>query len=143
MIGLSAAHVLVFAIIAIILFGDRLPSVARSFGRSLVELKKGIDHLENQFPSSPHSTLPYEQRFDRKRVQAISEGYEHKLSPLYWPAIRFGVFVQAILGILTVLMLDMGQSLGVFKVAFLGHWFGIFLLLARRPTSPAKTDIIF
>ncbi len=85
----------------------------------------------------------YQQQFDSKTIAATPEKTRFKFSPLYWPAIRFGVCVQAILGILTALMLDMGQSFGVFKVAFLGHWFGILLILARRPESPTKTDIIF
>ena len=47
MMGLSAVHMLIFGIVAILLFGNRLPSVARSLGRSLVEFKKGMNELEN------------------------------------------------------------------------------------------------
>ena len=34
MMGLSAVHMLIFGIVAILLFGNRLPSVARSLGRT-------------------------------------------------------------------------------------------------------------
>ena len=46
MLGLSPAHLLIFGVVAILLFGNRLPSVARSLGRSLVEFKKGMHGLE-------------------------------------------------------------------------------------------------
>ena len=55
MMGLSAVHMLIFGIDAILLFGNRLPSVARSLGRSLVEFKKGMNELENEFKSSVYS----------------------------------------------------------------------------------------
>jgi sec-independent protein translocase protein TatA len=55
MFGLSAAHMLIFGIVAILLFGNRLPSVARSLGRSLVEFKKGMSELENEFKASVYS----------------------------------------------------------------------------------------
>ncbi len=51
----SPIHWLVFGIVAILLFGNRLPSVARSLGRSLVEFKKGMNELESEFKSSIYS----------------------------------------------------------------------------------------
>lgn len=142
MMGLGAVHMLIFGIVAILLFGNRLPSVARSLARSLVEFKKGMNELESEFRTSGYSDSLFEKQFDRKRIETIPEESAFDLSPLYWPALRFGILVQAISGVLTTLMLDMGQSFGVFKVAFLCHWLGVFLLFARRPMSPTKTDII-
>jgi sec-independent protein translocase protein TatA len=55
MLGLSPAHVLIFGIIAILLFGNRLPTVARSLGRSLTEFKKGMSDLEQEFKTSVYS----------------------------------------------------------------------------------------
>jgi sec-independent protein translocase protein TatA len=134
---------LIFATVAILLFGNRLSSVARSLGRSLVEFKKGMNALESEFHTPVFPTSRYERQFDRKRIKRIPEESELKLSPLYWPALRFGIIVQAIFGVLTALMLDMGQTFGVFKIAFLAHWLGIFLLFARRRLSPKKTDLVF
>ena len=34
--------------IALLLFGNRLPSVARSFGKSIVEFKKGVHGIEEE-----------------------------------------------------------------------------------------------
>jgi sec-independent protein translocase protein TatA len=51
----SPIHWLIFGIVAILLFGNRLPSVARSLGRSLVEFKKGMNDLGDEFKSSIYS----------------------------------------------------------------------------------------
>jgi hypothetical protein len=87
--------------------------------------------------------LLYEKQYDAKLIEAVPEGMEFEFSPLYWPALKFGISVQAILGILMALMLDGGRSFELFKVAFLSHWCVILLSAARRPTWPTKTDIIF
>jgi TatA/E family protein of Tat protein translocase len=143
MMGLSAVHILIFGIVAILLFRNRLPSVARSLARSLVEFKKSMNELEGEFKTSIYSDSVYEKQLDRKWLKTIPEESAFNLSPLYWPALGFGIIVQAILGILTVLMLDMGQAFNVFKISFLCHWLGIFLLFARHPMSPTKADIVF
>ena len=41
-------HLLVIGIIAILLFGKRLPDIARSLGKSMVEFKKGLKGLEDE-----------------------------------------------------------------------------------------------
>ena len=41
--------------IALLLFGNRLPSVARSFGKSVVEFKKGMKEIEEDLESEPDS----------------------------------------------------------------------------------------
>ena len=53
--GFSMIHWLIFGGIAVLLFGNRLPSVARSLGRSFVEFKKGMSELETEFKSSVYS----------------------------------------------------------------------------------------
>jgi len=38
----------VIAVIILLLFGNRLPSVARSLGRGIVEFKKGVKGIEDE-----------------------------------------------------------------------------------------------
>jgi sec-independent protein translocase protein TatA len=40
--GFSTFHWLIVALIAFMLFGNRLPTVMRSLGQSITEFKKGI-----------------------------------------------------------------------------------------------------
>ena len=55
MFGIGTSEMIVFGIIAVILFGGRLPSVARSLGKSIVEFKKGMGDLEGELKSSVYS----------------------------------------------------------------------------------------
>lgn len=50
----------VVGIIAILLFGKRLPEVARSLGKGVTEFKKGIRGVEDEIMAEqePHSELP-------------------------------------------------------------------------------------
>ncbi len=42
----------VIAIFALILFGKRLPDVARSLGKSVVEFKRGLQNAQDEFRSA-------------------------------------------------------------------------------------------
>lgn len=46
MFGLGIWELVIFLGIILLLFGSRLPSVARSLGQSVVEFKKGVKELE-------------------------------------------------------------------------------------------------
>ncbi len=49
-------HLLVIGVIAILLFGKRLPEIARSLGKSMVEFKKGLKGLEDEIQSGASSS---------------------------------------------------------------------------------------
>lgn len=40
--ALSAFHILIFAVIVLLLFGNRLPDTMRALGKSVTEFKKGV-----------------------------------------------------------------------------------------------------
>jgi TatA/E family protein of Tat protein translocase len=46
MMGISIWKILLFLLIILLLFSSRLPDLARSFGQSIVEFKKGLKELE-------------------------------------------------------------------------------------------------
>ena len=43
----SPIQLMIVLIIALLLFGNRLPSVMRSLGKSVVEFKKGVNGIED------------------------------------------------------------------------------------------------
>jgi sec-independent protein translocase protein TatA len=44
--NLGATELMVVAFIALLIFGNRLPSVMRSLGKSVTEFKKGINDVQ-------------------------------------------------------------------------------------------------
>lgn len=45
--GLSPMHLLLVLVVALLLFGNRLPEVMRSIGRSINEFKRGMSESED------------------------------------------------------------------------------------------------
>src|SRR5262249_38302057 len=62
-LGLGWGEILVLGIIAVLLFGKRLPEMAKYIGKSVIEFKKGMHGLETGFddvanPGAPVSSAP-------------------------------------------------------------------------------------
>jgi sec-independent protein translocase protein TatA len=55
-IGLGPVEIAVVALVVLLLFGNRLPSVMRSMGKGIVEFKKGVAGIEDD--EKPKSTNP-------------------------------------------------------------------------------------
>ncbi len=52
MFGLGMAEILVICAIGLLLFGNKLPSLARSLGKSLVEFRKEFKGIEEDVRGS-------------------------------------------------------------------------------------------
>jgi sec-independent protein translocase protein TatA len=76
MFGLSPVELIVIGSIAVLLFGSRLPSVARSMGKSVTEFKKGIRGIEEELDVSPNS---------RRVASSYSEDREETTVPKFEP----------------------------------------------------------
>ena len=61
MFGIGPMEMVIVGIVAVLLFGSRLPSVARSLGKSMTEFKKGMREFENEMHSAVYSE-PHEPR---------------------------------------------------------------------------------
>ncbi len=54
MFGIGTQELMIFLIIVLVLFGgSRIPSIARSLGKSITEFKKGVQGIEDETSSSP------------------------------------------------------------------------------------------
>ena len=67
--GISPMEMMVVGVIALLLFGKRLPEVARSLGKGVTEFKRGIagieDDVSNANRNPPQSRpLPQDERSD-------------------------------------------------------------------------------
>ena len=54
--GLSPLELIVVGVVAVLLFGNKLPSVARSLGKSVTDFKKGMSGLEDEFRGAGSET---------------------------------------------------------------------------------------
>lgn len=48
MFGIGTTEMMIFALIVLLLFGNRLPGVMRSMGRGIVEFKKGVSGQDDE-----------------------------------------------------------------------------------------------
>ncbi len=62
-------------------------------------------------------------------------------SPEYLRAFRTALICQAVVGLLVSLLLDGGQALWAFRVAFLCQWAVAWIILFRRPCAPTRLDL--
>jgi TatA/E family protein of Tat protein translocase len=51
MFGLGTAEIVVLLVVALLLFGNKLPDMARWLGKTVVEFKKETDNLTQEFRS--------------------------------------------------------------------------------------------
>ena len=63
-------------------------------------------------------------------------------SPQYNVALKTALLLQALIGALTLLVLDSGQTTRAFGVALLCQWAMVWIILLRRPMNPTRSDLI-
>ena len=53
--GLGPQEMLIVLVIAVLLFGKRLPEVGRSLGKGLMEFKKGLNDIKSEVDSANYA----------------------------------------------------------------------------------------
>lgn len=85
--GIGFVEIVVIGIVAVLLFGQRLPEVARNFGRSYRELRKSLNEIKSTIDfdideptsSSSYNSNSSSSSFDP--VEDIDEPTAPKLAP--------------------------------------------------------------
>ena len=55
MFGVSSWEMMLLFVVALLLFGKRLPEVARSLGKGMMEFKKGLYDIQDEVTQAAHS----------------------------------------------------------------------------------------
>jgi sec-independent protein translocase protein TatA len=74
--NLSPPEMIVIGIVAVLLFGSRLPGVARSVGKSVTEFKKGLRGIESEIDTATSSA---------RRVASSYDDHEEPTAPKFEP----------------------------------------------------------
>ena len=77
MFGLSPSEMMIVGVVAVLLFGSRLPSVARSMGKSFIEFKKGMRGIEDEINDAVREERPAVKRYvDEDRQLTTAPRFE-------------------------------------------------------------------
>src|SRR3954465_15552243 len=80
MFGLGPTELLIVGVIAVLLFGSRLPEVGRSLGKGIVEFKKGLNDIKNEVDSAT-----YAQPSGSRVAQSFADDYDEPTAPKFEP----------------------------------------------------------
>jgi sec-independent protein translocase protein TatA len=85
--GVSPMEMMILGLIALLLFGKKLPEVARGLGKSMVEFKRGIRGLEDEVKGASNfssSSRSYSES-SRRRPDPVEEESQEWTAPRFEP----------------------------------------------------------
>lgn len=89
-LNLGAQEMIVLMIIGVLLFGRKLPEVGRYLGKGIVEFKKGIKGLEDEYEgistTTPrHDPVAFEQPRPPQRITTTAPKFEDNADNITTP----------------------------------------------------------
>ena len=81
----SPLMLLILGVLAVLLFGERLPEVARSIGKGLMEFKKGVRGIQQEIQGAIDSATSTDTAAS-PRYEEPSEDREEATAPKFEPA---------------------------------------------------------
>lgn len=80
MFGLGPMEMMIIGVLAVLLFGNKLPEVAKNMGKSFSDFKKGMHGIEDEVNSSTRNTAA-----STSRVARSIEDREEVSTPKFEP----------------------------------------------------------
>lgn len=85
MIGLSPMELVIVGIVAIMLFGQKLPDMMKTFGKTYRDFRNGLSELQSQVNlTDTHATSSYSNSSKRPAPKAYQD-YEEPSAPKFEP----------------------------------------------------------
>jgi len=81
MFGLGPMEVMIVGVIAILLFGNRLPEVAKSVGKGFNEFKRGMHGIEDDLNTASRSTAKPAASRPNRSIEDREDGSGPKFEP--------------------------------------------------------------
>ena len=81
--GLGMQEILILSILGVLLFGRKLPEVGRYLGKGIVEFKKGIKGIEDDFDSTAaprQEPMALEQPRPPQRITATAPKFDENIT---------------------------------------------------------------
>jgi len=76
--GLGPTEMLIVLVIAVLLFGKRLPEVGRSLGKGMMEFKKGLNDIKSEVDSATSMEPSVTKRYN-------ADDYDEPTAPKFEP----------------------------------------------------------
>lgn len=71
--GVGPAEMVVIGVVAVLLFGKRLPEMGRTWGKSLLELRKGLSGIEEEIRGMTNLSTPTPSRPAKKTFHEMDD----------------------------------------------------------------------
>lgn len=81
MLGLGPTEMIVIGVLAVLLFGNRLPEVAKSVGNSFNQFKKGMQGIEEDVNTSSRASTSTASRSANRTIEDREEVSTPKFEP--------------------------------------------------------------
>ena len=83
--GIGYAEIILIAMVGVVLFGSKLPEVARSVGQSYTQFRKGLNDIQTSVKSELDKELDEVKKIPQEIETAIEDMEDDDLSPDYDP----------------------------------------------------------
>ncbi len=90
MFGLSLQELMIVGVVAVLLFGKRLPEVARSLGQSYTQFRRGLQDIQSEMNQAVNATDSHEYGSNRSSTKALTysdddDDYDEPTAPKFTP----------------------------------------------------------